>query len=48
MFCLVDPPIIRQAFPEETLHPGPSVFLKCVAGGKKMFQIDFAQYRLKA
>ncbi|XP_037024225.1 Down syndrome cell adhesion molecule-like protein Dscam2 isoform X28 [Bradysia coprophila] len=28
-----DPPIIRQAFPEETLHPGPSVFLKCVAGG---------------
>lgn len=29
----VDPPVIRQAFAEETLRPGPSVFLKCIAGG---------------
>ncbi|KAG4065278.1 hypothetical protein HA402_012720, partial [Bradysia odoriphaga] len=34
-----DPPIIRQAFPEETLHPGPSVFLKCVAGGKTLIAL---------
>lgn len=29
----VEPPQIRQAFHEETLQPGPSVFLKCVASG---------------
>lgn len=29
----VDPPVIRHAFAEETLRPGPAVFLKCVGGG---------------
>lgn len=37
----VDPPVIRQAFPEETLHPGPSVFLKCVAGGNPTPEISW-------
>ena len=30
---IVDPPIIRQAFSEEILHPGNPVFIKCIAGG---------------
>lgn len=38
---LVDPPIIRQGFPEETLHPGPSVFLKCVASGNPTPEISW-------
>lgn len=37
----VDPPVIRQAFPEETLRPGPSVFLKCVAGGNPTPEISW-------
>ncbi|XP_023287725.1 Down syndrome cell adhesion molecule-like protein Dscam2 [Orussus abietinus] len=28
-----EPPQIRQSFRDETLQPGPSVFLKCVASG---------------
>ncbi|XP_058055436.1 cell adhesion molecule Dscam2 [Anopheles bellator] len=36
-----DPPIIREAFPEETRHPGPSVFLKCVAGGNPTPEIGW-------
>ncbi|XP_035901266.1 Down syndrome cell adhesion molecule-like protein Dscam2 isoform X49 [Anopheles stephensi] len=36
-----DPPIIREAFPEETRHPGPSVFLKCVAGGNPTPEISW-------
>jgi Immunoglobulin I-set domain/Immunoglobulin domain len=37
----VDPPVIRQAFPEETLKPGPSVFLKCIAGGNPTPEISW-------
>lgn len=37
----VDPPIIRQGFPEETIHPGPSVFLKCIAGGNPTPEISW-------
>lgn len=40
-FISVDPPIIHQAFPEETLHPGPSVFLKCVASGNPTPEISW-------
>ncbi|XP_058830703.1 cell adhesion molecule Dscam2 isoform X48 [Topomyia yanbarensis] len=36
-----DPPVIREAFPEETRHPGPSVFLKCVAGGNPTPEISW-------
>ncbi|XP_055856707.1 cell adhesion molecule Dscam2 isoform X4 [Episyrphus balteatus] len=36
-----DPPVIRQAFQEETMHPGPSVFLKCVAGGNPTPEISW-------
>lgn len=37
----VDPPIIHQGFPEETIHPGPSVFLKCIAGGNPTPEISW-------
>lgn len=37
----VDPPVIRHAFPEETLRPGPAVFLKCVAGGNPTPEISW-------
>nr|XP_029721318.1 Down syndrome cell adhesion molecule-like protein Dscam2 isoform X36 [Aedes albopictus] len=36
-----DPPVIREAFPEETRHPGPSVFLKCIAGGNPTPEISW-------
>ncbi|XP_055385728.1 cell adhesion molecule Dscam2 isoform X15 [Condylostylus longicornis] len=36
-----DPPVIRQAFQEETMQPGPSVFLKCVAGGNPTPEISW-------
>ncbi|XP_055906135.1 cell adhesion molecule Dscam2 isoform X21 [Eupeodes corollae] len=36
-----DPPVIRQAFQEETMHPGPSVFLKCIAGGNPTPEISW-------
>ncbi|XP_034142406.1 Down syndrome cell adhesion molecule-like protein Dscam2 isoform X12 [Drosophila guanche] len=36
-----DPPVIRQAFQEETMEPGPSVFLKCVAGGNPTPEISW-------
>lgn len=36
-----DPPVIRHAFVDETLHPGPSVFLKCVAGGNPTPEISW-------
>lgn len=43
LFCFisVDPPVIREAFPEETRHPGPSVFLKCIAGGNPTPEISW-------
>lgn len=40
-FKTVDPPVIRQAFAEETHRPGPSVFLKCVAGGNPTPEISW-------
>ncbi|KAL9920274.1 Down syndrome cell adhesion molecule 1 isoform 6-T6 [Glossina fuscipes fuscipes] len=36
-----DPPVIRQTFPEETMEPGPSVFLRCVAGGNPTPEISW-------
>nr|XP_046473833.1 Down syndrome cell adhesion molecule-like protein Dscam2 isoform X1 [Neodiprion pinetum] len=36
-----EPPQIRQTFPEETLQPGPSVFLKCVASGNPTPEITW-------
>lgn len=36
-----DPPVIRQAFQEETMEPGPSVFHKCVAGGNPTPEISW-------
>ncbi|KRT85356.1 Immunoglobulin, partial [Oryctes borbonicus] len=36
-----DPPLIRQSFGEETLQPGSSVFLKCVAGGNPTPEITW-------
>ncbi|XP_014598804.1 PREDICTED: Down syndrome cell adhesion molecule-like protein Dscam2 isoform X19 [Polistes canadensis] len=36
-----EPPQIRQAFPEETLQPGPSMFLKCVASGNPTPEITW-------
>ncbi|XP_051153588.1 cell adhesion molecule Dscam2 isoform X15 [Leptopilina boulardi] len=36
-----EPPQIRQAFSEETLQPGPSVFLKCVASGNPTPEITW-------
>ncbi|XP_031640141.1 Down syndrome cell adhesion molecule-like protein Dscam2 isoform X29 [Contarinia nasturtii] len=36
-----DPPVIRHAFAEETLRPGPAVFLKCVAGGNPTPEISW-------
>jgi len=38
---VVEPPQIRQAFKEETLQPGPSVFLKCVASGNPTPEITW-------
>lgn len=38
---LVEPPQIRHAFAEETLQPGPSVFLKCVASGNPTPEITW-------
>ena len=37
----VEPPQIRQAFAEETLQPGPSMFLKCVASGNPTPEITW-------
>ncbi|KAG5667730.1 hypothetical protein PVAND_015701 [Polypedilum vanderplanki] len=36
-----DPPIIRQAFSEEILHPGTPVFIKCIAGGNPTPEISW-------
>ncbi|XP_017767409.1 PREDICTED: Down syndrome cell adhesion molecule-like protein Dscam2 isoform X2 [Eufriesea mexicana] len=36
-----EPPQIRQAFAEETLQPGPSMFLKCVASGNPTPEITW-------
>ncbi|XP_032672549.1 Down syndrome cell adhesion molecule-like protein Dscam2 isoform X3 [Odontomachus brunneus] len=36
-----EPPQIRQAFGEETLQPGPSMFLKCVASGNPTPEITW-------
>ncbi|XP_037917664.1 Down syndrome cell adhesion molecule-like protein Dscam2 isoform X4 [Hermetia illucens] len=36
-----DPPVIRESFPDKTLHPGPSVFLNCVAGGNPTPEISW-------
>lgn len=41
IFLLVEPPQIRQTFTEETLQPGPSVFLKCVASGNPTPEITW-------
>lgn len=38
---LVDPPVIHQAFAEDTLRPGPSFFLKCIAGGNPTPEISW-------
>lgn len=37
----VDPPIIRQSFSEEILHPGNPVAIKCVAGGNPTPEISW-------
>ncbi|XP_059477714.1 cell adhesion molecule Dscam2 isoform X18 [Neocloeon triangulifer] len=36
-----EPPQLRQTFAEETLQPGPSVFLKCVASGNPTPEITW-------
>ncbi|XP_075224355.1 Down syndrome cell adhesion molecule 1 isoform X5 [Lycorma delicatula] len=36
-----EPPQIRQSFSEETMQPGPSVFLKCVASGNPTPEITW-------
>lgn len=36
-----DPPVIKEAFNEETLHPGPSVFLRCIAHGNPTPEISW-------
>ncbi|XP_011303881.1 Down syndrome cell adhesion molecule-like protein Dscam2 isoform X1 [Fopius arisanus] len=36
-----EPPQIKQAFTEETLQPGPSMFLKCVASGNPTPEITW-------
>ncbi|XP_044595963.1 Down syndrome cell adhesion molecule-like protein Dscam2 isoform X30 [Cotesia glomerata] len=36
-----EPPQIKQAFQEETLQPGPSMFLKCVASGNPTPEITW-------
>ncbi|XP_072155021.1 cell adhesion molecule Dscam1 isoform X2 [Bemisia tabaci] len=36
-----DPPIIKHAFSEEVLQPGPSVFLKCIATGNPTPEITW-------
>lgn len=36
-----DPPVIQYGFSEETLRPGPSVFLKCIAGGNPTPEISW-------
>ncbi|XP_055318406.1 cell adhesion molecule Dscam2 isoform X29 [Sitodiplosis mosellana] len=36
-----DPPVIRHAFTEETLRPGPPVFLKCIGGGNPTPEISW-------
>ncbi|XP_023247278.1 Down syndrome cell adhesion molecule-like protein Dscam2 [Copidosoma floridanum] len=36
-----EPPQIRSAFHEETLQPGPSVFLKCIASGNPTPEITW-------
>ncbi|KAL5286966.1 Dscam family protein [Megaselia abdita] len=36
-----DPPVIRHKFQEETMDPGPSVFLKCTAGGNPTPEISW-------
>ncbi|XP_031772557.1 Down syndrome cell adhesion molecule-like protein Dscam2 isoform X14 [Apis florea] len=36
-----EPPQIRQAFAEETLQPGPSMYLKCIASGNPTPEITW-------
>ncbi|CAM6032092.1 unnamed protein product, partial [Sphagnum compactum] len=36
-----DPPVIKEAFTEETMHPGPSVFLRCIAHGNPTPEISW-------
>ena len=36
-----DPPIIREAFSEDTLQPGNPVFIKCIAGGNPTPEISW-------
>ncbi|KAF6210674.1 hypothetical protein GE061_013781 [Apolygus lucorum] len=36
-----EPPLISQGFPSETLQPGPSVYLKCVAKGNPTPEITW-------
>jgi len=38
---LVEPPQIKHAFAEETLQPGPFVYLKCVASGNPTPEITW-------
>lgn len=40
-YSTVDPPIIKHAFSEEVLQPGPSVFLKCIATGNPTPEITW-------
>lgn len=39
--CLVEPPLIKESFTTETLQPGPSVYLKCVATGNPTPEISW-------
>ncbi|CAG2162952.1 unnamed protein product, partial [Oppiella nova] len=36
-----DPPEFREVFPQQTLDPGPSLSLKCIAGGTPLPQITW-------
>ncbi|XP_049833936.1 Down syndrome cell adhesion molecule-like protein Dscam2 isoform X23 [Schistocerca gregaria] len=36
-----EPPQLRYSFPEDTLQPGPSVFLKCIASGNPTPEITW-------
>lgn len=37
----VEPPQIKHAFTDETMQPGPSVFLKCIATGNPSPEISW-------
>lgn len=42
ILCLtVEPPQINHSFNEETMMPGPSVFLKCIASGNPTPEISW-------